>query len=211
MIKKTIKKIIPAETRRMLRQKQALLRWICKGMPVPYPSPIKRRIIKKIAKENSLHIFVETGTAGGETVDAMEPIVRKIFTIEVDDALFELAKNKYKDKKNITVMHGDSGELLPELLDKLHEPALFWLDGHYSGDGTSKGILNTPVIKELEAIFKHSIKNHVILIDDARCFTGNDDYPTLEELNVYIHGKNPELIVQVKKDIIFVLPKSRKI
>ena len=80
-------------------------------------------------------------------------------------------------------MHGDSGEILPELLNNINEPILFWLDGHYSAGNTSKGSLNTPIIKELVTIFQHPIKQHIILIDDARLFNGADDYPTSVEVS----------------------------
>jgi hypothetical protein len=53
---------------------------------------------------------------------------------------------------------------------QLQEPALFWLDGHYSGVDTGKDELDTPVSAELEAILGSPVKGHVILIDDARCF-----------------------------------------
>ena len=41
---------------------------------------------------------------------------------------------------------------VPELVRQLDGPALFWLDGHYSGGDTAKGELDTPVSAELESI-----------------------------------------------------------
>jgi len=44
--------------------------------------------------------------------------------------------------------------------------------------------------------------NHVILIDDARCFNGEGDYPNIKQLKAYIKGKNENYHIEVKHDII---------
>jgi len=95
----------------------------------------------------------------------------------------KMPKEDLLAKKNITIIHGDSGEVLGEVLAHINQPCLFWLDGHYSGGITVKGELETPIRRELSHIFRHSIAGcHVIIIDDARGFTGEYDYPTIEEL-----------------------------
>jgi hypothetical protein len=77
------------------------------------------------------------------------------------------------------------------------------LDGHYSGFETAKGDLETPIKLELEIIL-NSEYEHVILIDDARLFIGENDYPTIEELKKYILSKNNSLTVNIIDDIIRV-------
>jgi hypothetical protein len=79
---------------------------------------------------------------------------------------------------------------------------LFWLDGHYSGGITAKGPLDTPIVKELDSILNHSVTGHVILIDDARCFVGENDYPTIDELREILHTERPRWVFEVKDDII---------
>ena len=125
-----------------------------------------------------------------------------MISIELDFDLFHNAKNKFAHEKKITIYHGDSGILLEKVLTDIEEPCLFWLDGHYSEGITAKGELNTPIINELTHIFNHSIDNHIILIDDARCFTGEDDYPTLKFLQDFVNDKNPNLQFKVENDII---------
>ena len=76
---------------------------------------------------------------------------------------------------------------------------LFWLDAHYSGGETAHAALQTPIVKEIDIVLKDNPKN-IILIDDARCFDGTNDYPTLDTIKNYVSvvGKTME----VKDDII---------
>lgn len=101
----------------------------------------------------------------------------------------------------MTLLHGDSGKLLPEVVDKLKAPALFWLDGHYSCGLTAKGALETPIRAELQAIFSSAITGHVILIDDVRCFDGSHDYPHLDELLAFIR-EDGRYKAEVSTDIL---------
>lgn len=158
------------------------IKWIIKNKPAPPPHFIKQRIIKQYGRKYSLKSFIETGTNEGDTIIAVKDIFKKIYSIELDKQLFNKAKNKFQSNININIFNGDSSTILPVLLEKIDEPVLFWLDGHYSGGVTAKGILNTPIYMELNSIFNHKVKNHVILIDDARLFIGKDDYPKLEEI-----------------------------
>jgi hypothetical protein len=86
---------------------------------------------------------------------------------------------------------------------------LFWLDGHYSGGITAKGRTDTPVAEELEHILTHPVMGHVVLIDDARCFVGQDHYPTLDELKEMILNKRPDWVFDVENDIIRVHHRRR--
>jgi hypothetical protein len=88
----------------------------------------------------------------------------------------------------------------------LEHPAIFWLDAHYSGGNTAQGFENTPIMSELEYVFKHNIKGHIILIDDAGDFTGCDDYPRVDYIIDYVKKHDPSYKVFVKYNIIHLLP-----
>ncbi|MDD5318778.1 MAG: hypothetical protein PHF79_03110, partial [Candidatus Pacebacteria bacterium] len=82
-------------------------------------------------------------------------------------------------------------------------PILFWLDAHFSGGKTAKSVLgDTPIEKELDIIFGSWTNGNVILIDDARLFTGTDNYPSLDNLFTMTKniGRNVEIVEG--KDII---------
>ncbi len=176
--------------------------WIRNGRPSPPPQLYKRLVIKEFAEKYGIRILIETGTYQGDTVDYFKSYFKKLISIELDEKLYEKARKKFLKNKNIEIYGGDSGEVIQKVIEKVSEPCLFWLDGHYSEGVTAKGKLNTPILAELNHILDHKIDNHVILIDDARCFNGHDDYPTIEYLHDFILKKNPQIKYSIKDDII---------
>lgn len=86
----------------------------------------------------------------------------------VADIYFQQAKDRFKSYANVELLHGDSGSLMPLVLSKLTTPALFWLDGHYSGGLTEQVECDTPVSAELQEILTSQCKSRVILVDDIR-------------------------------------------
>jgi hypothetical protein len=181
-----------------------IIKWLLLGRPAPAPHLIKQRLLKKIAKKASLKIMVETGTFKGAMIESCRKQFDKLISIELSEEYYNKAKKKFAKYDHIKIIKGDSGIILPKILKEINKPALFWLDGHYSGGNTSKGELNTPIIKELGAILSHKNKEHVILIDDARCFNGTDDYPTIDMIRKYIQNKNLNLYMEIKNDIIII-------
>jgi hypothetical protein len=179
-----------------------LLIWEATGRTIPPPNMIKRRIIKKYAEMRSLKIFIETGTLFGDTVDAVKNIFDRIFSIELDEILYKKAKKRFAEFGHISILQGDSGKILPETISTISQPCLFWLDGHYSGWVTAKGQSETPIITELTYILSHPVKNHVILIDDARLYIGKGDWPDVKEIKSLVLNKFPDFVVEVKDDII---------
>jgi len=180
----------------------------------PFVEPtheIKVNTLKEYAKKYSLDTFIETGTFLGDTVYALRNNFKKIISVELSSDLCNKARRRFANDKHISILQGDSGALMGSILDSLKEPALFWLDGHYSGGITARGELDTPIIKELGLILNHHIKNHVILIDDARCFVGENDYPTIKELLAFVSKLNNNLNVKVEDDIIRIYPGKKDV
>ncbi len=176
--------------------------WIAKGRPSPPPHSIKQKIVLAYAKRFRPRLFVETGTFKGDMIDAVRHRFHRLYTIELDPALHERAVARFSDDSRITVLHGDSGDLMPRVLEHVQEPCLFWLDGHYSGGITARGPLETPILAELGSILAHRVPGHVLLIDDARLFVGKDTWPTLKELKTRILGAHADWVVEVRDDIL---------
>lgn len=181
--------------------------WIALGKPIPTPHAVKQATVRYHADKYSINTLVETGTYLGDMVFCMKDIFKKIVSIELGSDLYLNAKNRFWGISNVDIIQGDSGQVFPMILPKIEESCLFWLDGHYSAGITAKGDLHTPILQELQAIFSHTKKdNHVILIDDARCFNGQDDYPTVSELKELVSQQLPNHKWEIKDDIIRVCP-----
>jgi hypothetical protein len=177
-------------------------RYLIQSQPYMLLSDIeKREEIRRWQLATGYKVFVETGTFLGKTTLAMSQIFDRCFTIEIDENLYARARQLLASRSNITVILGDSGEKLPEVVAQLEEPAIFWLDGHYSKSVTGKGARDTPIEAELHAIFHHRIKEHVILIDDARAFLGIHGYPSVARLKKFVDEHSTHRM-RISNDII---------
>ena len=188
------------------RQKKELVKWVERFRPCPPPDLVKQSVVKEYAKRFSLGTLVETGTYLGFMVRASLDTFRRIYSIELEETLYRRAAKKFSRFNHVTILQGDSGEVLSKLLESLDEPCLFWLDAHHSSGATfktGKGKLMTPIISELEHILSHpKAQSHVILIDDAREFTGENDYPTVSGLKELVFRMKPEFTLELQDDII---------
>jgi len=138
----------------------------------------KHRVFKDFMND----VFIETGTFIGDGVQsALDFGFKKVYSIELSEELYHKCKVKFEKNKNVNLFLGDSGEVLKGVLSKVKCPATFWLDGHYHPAGKNRkdnpdffewGLSNdgvwSPLLRELDIISKHEIKNHTIIIDDMR-------------------------------------------
>ena len=162
----------------------------------------KEHVVLDCAQQYGTNILVETGTLFGDMVCAAIGSFSQICSIELDQALAARAARRFRKCLQVSIMQGDSAQVLPGVLATIHEPALFWLDGHHCGDIARKDAPDTPVRAELVHILGHGVKDHVILIDDAHCFDGTHDYPTLEELRALVLTTRPDCSVTQESNII---------
>jgi len=169
------------------------------------PHPIKMMIVRSYLTKYSLQLFVETGTYLGDMLDYVSKSGANCTSIELSQDLYEAAGRRFGRHKNITLIQGDSGKKLPKLIAEIKEPTLFWLDGHYSSGITASAAADTPVSVELNVILSHPVKQHVILIDDVRCFCGENGYPHLEELLLAVRADG-YYRAEVSVDIIRLTP-----
>jgi hypothetical protein len=177
-------------------------RYLIQAQPYSLLSaPEKRDEIRKWQAMTGYRLFVETGTFLGETTLAMSGIFERCWTVEIDKSLYEQALVRFNGRQNITALHGDSGTRMVDILKEIDAPAIFWLDGHYSKANTGRGTRDTPIVHELMQIFEHPIRQHVILIDDARTFLGRNGYPTIKSLHRFVRARSPYRM-RIANDII---------
>lgn len=180
--------------------------WRRLGCPVPPPAPVKRRMLAALIDALRAEVFVETGTYLGDTVAALQDHVRTIHSIELGEKLFRDAQRRFSGCDNVCLWHGDSGDVLPEVLSQIEGRCVFWLDGHYSAGITAKGIEDTPILRELTHIFSADLPPYIVAIDDARCFNGTGGYPCLQSLVTLVSTEKPGLQCLCGMDTVCFVP-----
>lgn len=166
-------------------------------------------------------VFVETGSYMGHGIDyALQAGFKNIYSIELSTKYFEFCIDKYntwekvikepelvvynKEGMFINLVRGDSGLVLYDVISKIDKRITFWLDGHYSGGDTAKGIAVSPILYELSLIKKHSIQNHIIMIDDLRDLNVPPILDRIKEINPSYRFIYEDGVIQdgVKQDYI---------
>jgi len=135
------------------------------GLPIEY--------IKRYTEKYSIPVFIETGTAGGDSVRAASKIFETCHTIEIVPG-----RPDGEFPENVTLHEGNSALLLGSISKKYpHQNIFFWLDAHWSEPHESpEGTDECPILKEIESI-RHVGVHALIMIDDARLFFGRPPWP----------------------------------
>jgi len=184
--------------RRERRYCEAILRG---EYPLP-PQSLKLAVIRHNIPNPHPRVFIETGTYYGDTVAAIKDMYTSVISIEVDEAFYKKACIRFATDKNVRIVLGDCASELPAILSGLQEPAVFWLDGHYSGGETGKGEIEDPILISLNQIASHPVKEHVIFVDDARTFDGREGRPDISDVFNFIKKIDSRYIIRVQNDII---------
>lgn len=173
---------------------------------MPPPSRFKHEVILRYACRHSCKTLVETGTYLGECINCLREDFSQIISIELDPGLHARARRRFARQQHVKLLLGNSEAVLGEVLIGLNEAAVFWLDAHYSGGVTARGETDTPILDELRLILGHPVRDHVLLVDDARCFGNDPAYPTIDEIRAMVQSSRPDLSFEVRDDIIRIEP-----
>jgi len=177
--------------------------WRTRGLPIPAPHPVKRALLLREALRIKAEIFVETGTFTGDTVWFMRDRFQKVYSIEIQPQLAEIAISLFRNNPRVEIVKGDSASALADLVKRIEGTTLFWLDGHYSAGVTGRGTKDCPIFEELQAIAHHPPACFSIVIDDRRCFGTDPAYPLYSELVSQIAMLFPQLNVTEELDMIW--------
>lgn len=185
-----------------LTRRRVALQWQLRGRPLPPPHVVKQLAILRYQRTRKFSTFVETGTFTGEMVEAMRQHFAHLISIEMSPEIHHEAVRRFAGDPRVELLLGDSAMILPSVLERIQQPALFWLDGHFMGGSTARGRDDSPIRAELAALLAHPVRGHLILIDDARLFDGTAGYPTIAGLRSVIEQHRSGSTVDVDDDII---------
>ena len=140
----------------------------------------------------------ETGSHNGDGIqDALDAGFEEIHSYEVFPQWHNHCIERFKANPNVHLHFKSSVNMWEEIV-QINEPITFWLDGHYSGTNNETGYDPHnfyPLLKELQEIGRHSIKNHTICIDDRRLLIQTN------EQTPHSIGFSEEIIINLLKEI----------
>lgn len=171
-------------------------------------------IALELARLGNALAFVETGTFQGRTALWASKHFDAVFTIERSEELYALHEDGLRQLRGVRPLLGDSREVLPRVVAELGERnALFWLDGHWSGEGTAGADDECPLLQELACLSQRS--GDIILIDDARLFlcapprpSRPSAWPNIADIMDALPGSRGRRFVQIVDDVIFCVPED---
>lgn len=184
----------------LLKISRALFAW----PPQASPPAVKQALVAKFASRVSN--LIETGTFEGDMIEAQRQRYARIVTIEKADGLYAAAEKRFAPFPHISVVHGDSSEVLPDAFSLCEGSAVFWLDGHYSGGVTAGENGDPPILRELAMIAKRRDRRDVILIDDARLFGWRRGYPPIGTVQQFAREHWPNHEFRIESDVICIAP-----
>jgi hypothetical protein len=118
-------------------------------------------------------VFIETGTYLGDTINSVHSFFDKVYSIELSSLYANRAKRRFEKMSNISILEGDSINVLQQLSNISDKPIFFWLDGHWSGGDTARGSLDCPLLEEIKIINNKYNQSCIVAIDDVRLFNTN--------------------------------------
>lgn len=95
------------------------------------------KCLNKQVQVSAYEVAVETGTLFGDSTARLSKHFPRVYTIEINRALYEKAVAKFRKNDKVRVLFGDSKLVLRELIQEIRQPCLFYLDAHFSGDHTT--------------------------------------------------------------------------
>ncbi len=186
--KSGIKKVKHLIRRLLQRRQKSFHRKFLYGEKIPVVEQVLS-LTKRMPFISSIKTFVETGTNEGETIEMAAAHFPSCYTIELSKELHEQAAKRLAHT-HIQFELGDSSEVLARLTMELKEPAVFYLDAHFSGGKTAQGAEDVPLLNEI-AILGNRPFLDLIIVDDASLF----GYSKVDGLNEDWSKIKPETVI----------------
>lgn len=164
-------------------------------------------LVQALMNAKPFRAFIETGTAGGESVEAASMLFVECHTIEI----IPMGRLPIP---GVTFHTGDSPKVLAQIIQSYtaEDYVLCWLDAHYSGDKPTEGnTVECPVLDEIYALTP--LKKAVIIIDDARLFMGVPPspldarkWPMISQIFERCRASFPYHYITVTDDYVLCVP-----
>lgn len=150
--------------------------------------------IRSLKREYDISAFIETGTGGGQGVEAALKIgFEEIYTCEIWSEQIEFLQKKFENYPHVKIFNLESCEFLEFVCKKIEKNSFFWLDAHFPGadigfarhDAEEDLSKRLPLENELEIIKKNRANfNDVIFCDDLFIYEKGMSSISLEQIRL---------------------------
>jgi hypothetical protein len=166
----------------------------------------KRRFLLREFKERNHELLVESGTFQGGTVEYFVPHAKRIISVEIEPALHEAARERFRDTPSVELLLGDAMDLIPRILEEVYVPPFVYLDGHFTGGVNAQpGEAIEPAPGILSKLAEHSLPpGSTLVVDDLRLFGRGDGFPALDELTAAARRSFPDAEIYVGIDSLVI-------
>lgn len=138
--------------------------------------PIPKNILIDIKAKYNTDTYFETGLSKGKGVDAaLSANFLDIYSIDICKRWIDEGRKKYNESF-VHLIHADSQTIYNHIKD-INNRILFFLDAHNDHsnlDGENSDV-HCPIEQELDAIKKHHINNHIIVVDDINIINSKQE------------------------------------
>lgn len=163
--------------------------------------------IKRFVDAYDIKIFIETGTAGGQSAQDAAQIFETVHTIEIVEG-----RSNVWCPENVSFYIGDSAKLLKNISSPFKgQRIVYWLDAHWSEPYEApEEVAECPLLDEIASIKGHDA---LVLIDDARLFFGAHPHPgdprkwpKFQQVFAYLRESFPKHEITIVDDYIVAIP-----
>lgn len=160
----------------------------------------KSGLLVRLARDFGLRVFVETGTACGDSCIPMLEVCDEVYSCDVNPEAIAHTRGRCGDAR-LRLECADAREFLRDvtpIFSLSRKPWLFWLDAHFLTHDFRHANAICPLRDELRHLADHTHGGDMILVDDVRLFSGGGGYPSIAEIRDMFRGRR----VDVRDDIL---------
>lgn len=148
----------------------------------------KSDLLVQVARDFGLRVFVETGTACGDSCVPMLAVCDRVHSCDVNPEAIAYTRKRCADPK-LDLHACSSPELLRKLLP-IEAPALYWIDAHFMPEDRPDADDIVPLREELQLLFAPGAihEGSIVIVDDLRLLSRGGGYPRLAEVEEIAKG-----------------------
>ena len=138
--------------------------------------------INYFKQKYNLDVFIETGIGKGDGIAYAKNFdFNEIISIEIIESQVILMRDVFKNDSRIKILHGETTQILTNILNEINGNIFFWLDAHFPGadiglsgfaDEKNENI-RLPLPLELNTIKEYRSGKDVVVFDDLLIYKNN--------------------------------------